>query len=125
MGFFSFVRQLWNSPPRHSIQHKLDRIKVQDSLNVYWRKYDGAKRGRIHGDWQAVGTSANAEVYGSLTTLRNRSRDLIRNDDYARGIIRQIQKNVVFTGIGFQATVKQIKNIVTLRGKVHLTRFSS
>ncbi len=110
MGFVNFVRNLWNNPPRHSVQHKLNKIDVEDSLNIYWRKYDGAKRGRIHGDWQAVGTSANAEVYGSLCTLRNRSRDLIRNDDYARGIIRQVIKNVVFTGVGFQAQVKQIKN---------------
>lgn len=97
MGFISFIRQIWNTPPRHSINHS--------------RSYSGAKRGRLHGDWQAVGTSANAEVYGGLATLRNRSRDLCRNDDYARGIIRNILKNVVFTGIGFQAQIKQVKNV--------------
>jgi lambda family phage portal protein len=96
MSLFSFIRNIWNTPPRHSINHS--------------RAYSGAKRGRLHGDWQALGTSANAEVYGGLATLRNRSRDLCRNDDYARGIIRNILKNVVFTGIGFQANVKQLKD---------------
>jgi lambda family phage portal protein len=96
MGFISFLRDIWNSPPRHSINQS--------------RAYSGAKRGRLHGDWQAMGTSANAEVYGGLATLRNRSRDLCRNDDYARGIIRNILKNVVFTGIGFQANIKQVKD---------------
>ena len=110
MSLFSFVRQLWDTPPRNSIEHKLNKIDVDESLNVYWRKYDGAKRGRTHGDWHAVGTSGNAEIYGSIATLRNRSRDLCRNDDYARGIIRNIKKNVVYTGIGFQAQVKQLKD---------------
>lgn len=110
MGFLSFFRHLWKTPPRHSVEHKLNKIDVSDSLNVYWRNYDGAKRGRVHGDWQAVGTSGNAEIYGALATLRNRSRDLIRNDDYARGIIREFVKNVVCTGIGFQAQVKELKN---------------
>ncbi|MGL6341405.1 MAG: hypothetical protein ACRC80_19960 [Waterburya sp.] len=52
MGLLTFLRQVWATPPRHSINHS--------------RAYSGAKRGRLHGDWQAVGTSANAEVYGGL-----------------------------------------------------------
>ena len=93
MNLFAFLKTLWNTPPRHSISH---------------RRYDGAKRGRLHADWQAAGTSANTEVYSSLATLRNRSRDLLRNNDYARGILRNIVDNVVYTGIGFQAQVKQL-----------------
>lgn len=100
MGFFKrtsqFIREVLQTPPRHSIAHS--------------RSYSGAKRGRLHGDWQALGTSANSEVYPALATLRNRSRDLCRNDDYARGIIRNILKNVIYTGIGFQAQIKQVKD---------------
>ena len=33
---------------------------------------------------------------------------MCRNDDYARGIIRNILKNVVYTGIGFQAQDKKL-----------------
>lgn len=109
MGFLGFIRQIWNTPPRNSVRHR-NKVNVDQSLNIYWRKYDGATRGRSHADWQAVGTSANSEVFGSLATLRNRSRDLCRNDDYARAILRNILKNVVYTGIGFQAQVKQLKN---------------
>ena len=104
MGFLRFWRSLFDAPPRHSVKHNLNKFPVE------WRKYDGAKRGRTHSDWQAVGTSGNAEIYGSIATLRNRSRDLCRNDDYARGIIRNILKNVVYTGISFQAQVKQLKD---------------
>lgn len=92
---FSVIRKIWKSPPRHTLRS---------------RSYQGAKRGRVHGDWLAYGTSSNAEIYSSLRTLRNRSRDLIRNDDYARGIIRQIVKNVVYQGIVFQSQVKQLKD---------------
>ena len=102
MSLLSFIRNLWNTPPRHSIKHR-------DVKGVQWRKYDGARRGRLNADWQAYGTSANSEVYGSLATLRNRSRDLLRNNDYARGMIRNIVDNVVYTGINFQAQVKQLK----------------
>lgn len=96
MSLLKFIREVLKTPHRPMVNQS--------------RSYSGAKRGRLHGDWQAVGTSANAEVYGGLATLRNRSRDLCRNDDYARGIIRNILKNVVFTGIGFQAQTKQVKD---------------
>ena len=95
MSFRNFIKRIWNTPPRHSIQH---------------RRYDGARRGRLDRDWQAWGTSANSEVYASLQTLRNRSRDLLRNNDYARGMVRHLVDNVVYTGIGFQAQIKQIKD---------------
>ena len=95
MSFLNFIKRIWNTPPRHSINH---------------RRYDAARRGRVDRDWQAWGTSANSEVYASLQTLRNRSRDLLRNNDYARGMVRHLVDNVVYTGIGFQAQVKQIKD---------------
>ena len=96
MGLLKYIRRIWNSPPKHSIKHS--------------RRYDGARRGRLNADWMAMGTSANSELYGELSTLRNRSRDLIRNNDYARGMIRNIVDNVVFTGIGFQAQVKDVRD---------------
>ena len=55
-------------------------------------------------------TSANAEVWRSLATLRDRSRDLCRNNDYARGAVQKLVDNVVYTGIHFQAQVKQLRD---------------
>lgn len=64
------------------------------------RKYDGASRGRRTANWQASGTSANTEISGALGTLRARSRDLVRNNTYARqAVYRLIPNNVVGTGI--------------------------
>ncbi len=96
MGFLSFIRQLWNTPPRHSVEHKV-------------RRYDGVKRGRNYGDWLTTQNSANADIWRDLTTLRGRSRDVIRNNDYARGVIGKLVDNVVYLGISFQSQVKQLK----------------
>ena len=101
MGLLNFLKTLWNAPPRHSIAHKSKPAK---------RRYDGAKRGRLYGGWLTTNNSANAEIWASLVTLRSRSRDLCRNNDYARGAIQKLVDNVVYTGIGFQAQVKQVKD---------------
>ena len=45
--------------------------------------YDGAKSGRRTDGWMAAGGDANTEVGASLIALRNRSRDLLRNNPYA------------------------------------------
>ena len=69
------------------------------------RLYEGAKFSRLTADWLASGNSADAEVRGSLATLRNRARQLIRDSDYARQAIRAIRNNVIGTGVKMQAQV--------------------
>lgn len=68
---------------------------MQDNV----RKYEGAAHSRRTKNWQAPSTSANAEIHQALTFLRNRSRDLSRNNPYAENAIREITNNVVGTGI--------------------------
>lgn len=63
------------------------------------RKFEGASRGKRLSRWQASSTSPNAEVSGGLVTLRNRSRDLRRNNPYAARAIQAIGSNVVGEGI--------------------------
>jgi lambda family phage portal protein len=63
------------------------------------RKYDGASRGRHYSDWYSPNLSVNQEVFAALTTLRDRARDLGRNNGYAINAIRIIANNVVGTGI--------------------------
>jgi lambda family phage portal protein len=119
MGFFRFLKEVLQTSPRPVPQSRAACFGYEDSYPKAVRAYTGAKRGRLHGDWQALGSSANTEVYGGLVTLRNRSRDLCRNDDYARGIIRNIIKNVVYVGIGFQANCKQVKDSKVNDGRVN------
>ena len=96
MNWIKSFFNLFKSTPRHQYQSRE-------------RKYDGARRDRLSEDWLTSGTSADAEIYTSLKTLRNRSRDLARNDDYARGIIRTFVYNIVLTGIKLQAQVPRVR----------------
>lgn len=71
------------------------------------RRYDGAMVNRLTADWIASSTSADSELLSSLRLLRNRSRDLVRNNDYAKGALRTIVNNVVGKGIKLQSQVKK------------------
>lgn len=70
------------------------------------RAYAGAAINRLSGDWTALNTSADSEIITSLRTLRARSRELLRDNEYAKAAVRIIKNNVIGTGVGMQAQVK-------------------
>jgi lambda family phage portal protein len=70
------------------------------------RMYAGAAMSRLNSDWTALNTSADSEIITSLRVLRARSRELVRDNEYAKAAIRLIKNNVVGSGIGVQAQVK-------------------
>lgn len=61
--------------------------------------YRGAEKSRLRGDWKALNGSADADLLGDLPTLRQRSRDLNRNDAHASAITGTVVANVVGTGL--------------------------
>jgi lambda family phage portal protein len=61
--------------------------------------YDAAKKGRRTKGWQATNASANIETALSLDTLRARSRELIRNNPYAKRAVQSISTNTTGNGI--------------------------
>lgn len=63
------------------------------------RGFDGAAKGRRTEGWKATGTSVNAEIFSALTYLRDRSRDLVRNNPYGKRIMRVMPNNIIGTGI--------------------------
>ena len=69
------------------------------------RAYEGALMSRLTSDWVTSGTSADAEIDGSLVRLRNRARQLVRDNPYARQALRAIGANVVGRGIRLQGRV--------------------
>lgn len=69
------------------------------------RQYEGATVGRLTSGWITNSTSADAEVNGSLSRLRNRARQLVRDSDYARQAKRAVMNNVIGTGIKLQSQV--------------------
>lgn len=63
------------------------------------RKYDGAARGKRLQKWLVTGNDADAELKDALSLLRNRARDLRRNNPYANRIVSAISNNIIGTGI--------------------------
>src|ERR1700730_13738100 len=61
--------------------------------------YDAATAGRRTHGWYASAADANVELMGSLIWMRDRSRDLIRNNPYAAKAVEELVGNLVGTGI--------------------------
>lgn len=70
------------------------------------RGYDGASAGHRTGGWRAASTSANTEIQGALFNLRNRARDLVRNDPYAARAVQAFSGNLIGPGIVPKCTHK-------------------
>jgi lambda family phage portal protein len=72
---------------------------VERVISKYSRGYDGGSKGRRTGGWTTGSTSANTEIQGNLVTLRNRARDLVRNDPFAARAVQAYVANIVGPGI--------------------------
>ena len=59
------------------------------------RSYDGARMNRLFSDFITSQRSADSELRHTLKTLRNRCRELVRNNEYARRYVHLIKTNVV------------------------------
>ena len=94
---------------RSSILGWLQRGTPEPTPTPRRRMYQGAMVSRLTSDWVTSGSSADAEIKGSLPRLRNRSRQLVRDNDYARQAIRAVKNNVVGTGIKMQAQVRMLR----------------
>lgn len=61
------------------------------------RSYAGAQKGRLFADFFSNSKSADAELAPALRTLRDRSRELARNDSYVKRYLALLSANVVGT----------------------------
>ena len=80
---------------------RLTRMKYRFAGDLL-RKYEGAGTGRRTKGWNTSGTNANTEIQTGLPNLRNRSRDLVRNNPYAAKGMGVIESSVVGRGIWTQ-----------------------
>ena len=85
----------------------LKRQRAKNALGMLSRSYDGAITGRRTGGWVANGTSSDAEIAGSIGRLRDRSRDIVRNNPYGQRAQDIFSTNVVGTGIVAKANGAQ------------------
>lgn len=79
----------------------LIRTQYRQAIDVLekQRQYDAASHGRRTKGWKSSGASANTEIEYSLAWLRNRSREMVRNNPYARKAKRVVANNTVGSGI--------------------------
>ena len=77
----------------------LRRARQRQAIAVLARAYEGARLGRRTEGWVAAGTGANAEIAPAIARLRDRSRDLVRNNPYAAKAVTALVSNMVGTGL--------------------------
>jgi len=81
----------------------LKRKQARLAADILQRTYDGAKIGRRSEGWHTAGSSANAEIYAAGPRLRDRARDLARNNAYGNKARRIFVDNFIGEGIKPQA----------------------
>jgi lambda family phage portal protein len=69
------------------------------------RQYAAARPSRLNHGWSVMNDSADTELATSLTALRARSRQLVRDASYAKRAHGIIVNNVIGQGVGLQAGV--------------------
>jgi len=77
----------------------------QNPKKMKKRNYGGARGGRLFGDFVGSSFSADSELRYNLEVLRNRSRELVRDNEFAKRYINLIKTNVVGDK-GFHLQVK-------------------
>lgn len=86
------------------------RFSFADRLRISWQVmtggYEGAsRRKRSLSSWVAPGGDADTDMTVDIPTLRERSRDAVRNIPIAAGILNTKVTNVVGTGLRFNSQI--------------------
>ena len=88
-----------------------DRFKRNKPRQIAKRGFQGAQVNRLFADFLTSTRSADSELRPALLTLRNRSRDLARNNEYARRYLNLLKTNVVGEkGVTMQVKAKNQDN---------------
>lgn len=82
------------------------RFAARIALANMTRAYDGAAKGRGTDGWSTSGKSADAEISPAAAVLRDRMRDLVRNNPTAARAVSVLVNNLVGTGIRPRAKTK-------------------
>ncbi|MFZ9066266.1 MAG: phage portal protein [bacterium] len=90
MGFFDRFRKKQDQQPK-----------------MFKRSYSAASTGRLFSDFKASDGSADKDLETALKNLRNRSRDLARNNEYVKRYLNLMKTNIIGSS-GFNVQVKAI-----------------
>jgi lambda family phage portal protein len=84
-------------------QAGLRRLQAKASAAALLRAFEGASRDRRLGSWRTPSTGPNSENEVALEVLRNRARDLTRNNKIVASAVMQFAGQTVGTGINPRA----------------------
>ncbi len=70
------------------------------------RTYQGARHNNLTADWLSPSTSEDSEIASSLSSLRDRARQLARDTPQGKSILKTLSTNIVGTGVRLQSEVK-------------------
>jgi len=76
---------------------------------IAYKKYAAAQSDRLTADWMATKATVDQEIQNAIGPLRDRARQLERDNDYVRAALRTFEDNVIGEGIGFQAQTKMLR----------------
>ncbi|WP_136419964.1 phage portal protein [Herbaspirillum sp. ST 5-3] len=88
------------------------RFQARMALDVA-RSYDAAKVGRRTEGWNAGSGSANTEILPAVARVRNRCREVVRNNEYAAKAINTLSAAQVGTGVTAKAADQNVWNAWT------------
>lgn len=101
-------------------------MKIADFFKrkkVAKRAYQGANTGRLFADFITSNRSPDAEIRFALETLRNRCRDLERNNEYARRFVHLLKTNVVGEkGVNMQVKARNTDGTFDRIGNLQIER---
>jgi len=78
---------------------QLRRVRARIATDLVLRHFEAASIGRRTQGWNRTAGDANAVLTGSLSRLRDLSRDLVRNNGHMRQALRTIANHTVGWGI--------------------------
>jgi lambda family phage portal protein len=90
-----FDRAIASVAPRTAAR----RVLARQAFETLARGYDGAARGRRTDGWRAPASSADTEIGMAGALLRDRMRDLVRNNPHAAKAVAVLVNNIVGAGI--------------------------
>jgi lambda family phage portal protein len=92
-------------------QTGLRRFRHRAAMEIMTRDYAGADRSRLKSSWRTRSTSADAEIAKAGRILRDRMRDLVRNNPHAANAISVLVTHAIGDGIVPRAKDKRVNDL--------------
>ncbi len=96
----------WMSP-----EAGVRRLRHRAAIDIMTRVYAGADKGRLKSSWKTRSTSADAEIAAASRLLRDRMRDLVRNNPHAANAISVLVTHAIGDGIVPRAKDKKVNDL--------------